>query len=152
MNREIKYRAFHKTIHHSIRELIDKEQENKLLHEMDMLDHSKERLVAEKYKQEYLFPRLKDASSRHYKKWLKGYLAKGGIPTHHYDYDWRGFIATDSIILKPLFGAQAISIIIPCDINIEGHTGHCNVFLMKDFGYMGWGNFAPVYRDTIIYE
>ncbi len=134
----------HEAIHPSIQALIDKENEDSIS------NHEKKRLVAEQYKSEYLLPRLKDAGSRHYKKWLRGYLALGGIPVHYYNYDWRGFIATDDIVLEPLFGSLAIKIIVPCSVNFIGSTGHCKVFLMKDFSYMGCGDFVPVYKDTIV--
>ena len=106
--------------------------------------------VGERYKNEYLLPRLRTASARKYKKWLEGYLTKGGAPTHYYDYEWRGYIAIRDIELKPLFGAQGVSIIVPNNMKITGDTGHCNIFLMKDFSYMGWGHFVPVFTNTIV--
>lgn len=133
-----------------IRTLIDKSRADKARWGADREAFEQKYHEAERYKKEYLYPKLKNASPKHYKKWLKGHLAKGGSPTHYYDYDWCGYIATEDIELAPLFGAQAIKIIVPCGISLRGSTGHSCVFLMEDFCYKGWGDFTPVYQDTVV--
>jgi hypothetical protein len=137
-------------MHENIKTLIEKSRVVKAKRDADSECFELKILAAERYKKEYLYPRLKIATPKQYKKWLKGYFAKGCTPTHYYDYDWCGYIATEDIELKPLFGSQAINIIIPCGISSNGSRGHCNIFLMEDFSYMGWDTFIPVYKNTIV--
>jgi len=133
-----------------VRNLIDETRANDKKRKERQKDFELEWLAAEEYKDKYLLPRLRTASARKYKKWLKGYLAKGGAPTHYYDYEWSGYIAIRDIELKPLFGAQNISIIIPNNVKITGDRGHCNIFLMRDFSCMDCGDFVPVFTNTIV--
>lgn len=86
-----------------------------------------------------------------YKKWLKGYLQNGGIPTHSYDYPitrvidgW--YIANANFSILPLFGSNSISVIVPNRVTFRGENlGHNQLYLMD--GYINIGNFVPIYND-----
>jgi len=88
-----------------------------------------------------------------YEKWLDGYIEKGGIPTHHYDYPFERLagqfqIARDGDVIDPLFGSQSKVYIIPEEVNnitING-LGHSEVLYMENYTAIN-GDFIPVCND-----
>ena len=96
-----------------------------------------------------LYPRLRPASVNDYLGWLKGYIEKGGKPSHVYDYPfsrWEWYVAVENIKPIQLYGAQSINIIIPDWVSAkDGDWGHCNLFYMD--GYRA-SNFVPLFKDT----
>ncbi len=92
---------------------------------------------------------LRPATVGDYLCWLKGFLARGGKPTHYYDYSMpsRVYVATKSLDIYPLFGAAAIEIIVPEGIEVRGEPGHSALFEMKDF--KAPGGWVPVWADIL---
>ncbi|GAI06623.1 unnamed protein product [marine sediment metagenome] len=98
--------------------------------------------------------KLRQARVEDYKNWLAGFLEKGGKPTHCYDYflessldQWR--VAFSNFQVIPLFGADALNIIIPNGIKfLGGELGHSTLYFMHDFSRKaitdGW---VPIYSD-----
>lgn len=129
-------------------------REKERIHDLEWNKGIREREIAHQKVKELsdnlLRGKIIRASSSDYKKWLKGYLEKGGKPTHVYNYplphDW--FIATDNFTILPLYGAQSINIIVPegifADIGVKG-LGHNNLYFIKDFSTSG--SWIPIYDD-----
>jgi len=86
-----------------------------------------------------------------YIKWMKGYLEKGGKPTHHHDSNmpWgRGgfLVAKCDFELDGECGANACNIIVPEGVKfLGGDMGHCNLYFMEDFSVKG--GCVPTYND-----
>lgn len=103
--------------------------------------------------QERMFPNLKHASLEDYKRWLKGYLSLGNESTHYYDYPFSHvadefYSAIAHFEVVPLFGAQAISIIVPESIIVSGEDkGHSNLYFEEGFRVAGKHPFVPIYSD-----
>ena len=98
----------------------------------------------------FIQPIGRDDVVRQYCRWLEGFLDNGGelggyIFGSVYDDSWR--IATDSLTITPAYGQNLVKIIVPAGITVTGVTGHCQVYLIDGFGYMGWGRVC-VYSDT----
>lgn len=88
------------------------------------------------------------AQSRDYSLWLKGFMEAGGIPTHCYNYNMPEYfcVATGDFVLQPLYGSDAIKVIIPVGVEVRGEDiGHCNLFFMD--GYKHKGRWVPLYND-----
>lgn len=84
-----------------------------------------------------------------YMAWLRGFLNNGGTPTHAYNYPWsrwKWFVLLRETKLPPLYGVEAIEIIIPETVRIMGEPGHSNLFFMKDFRASG---IIPIFSDTV---
>jgi len=94
---------------------------------------------------------LRRASPRDYLGWLEGFLARGGEPTHYYDYPMPSevYVATSALDLYPLYGSAAIQIIAPHGIEVRGELGfgHTNIFEME--GYTARGGWVPVWVNTL---
>lgn len=98
-----------------------------------------------------LLPLLRKATVKEYKKWLKGYIKRGGRPTHVYDYPFSNredefYVARADLPRSfALYGASAIHIIVPEGIKVEsGDWGHCGFFYMD--GSVG-PNIVPLFND-----
>ena len=103
--------------------------------------------LAEDWKKTYLMPKLRKADVGDYKDWLKGFLKVGNKPTHVYNYEfsrWAWYVARDNLEMKPLYGSQAVHIIIPKDIEVTGNSGHTGLYFMKDFSCNGS---VPIFKD-----
>lgn len=130
-------------------------KEDKLsnMREMEHMEHYYRRLQhAEEFVKQYeIFPHLKPADIEDYKKWLRGFLAKGGNPTHNYNYEMEreGFFkATEDFEIFPFYGSGSLNIIIPQGIKCDGidkGIGHNNLYF--EDGYEVKGDFVPVYKD-----
>lgn len=136
----------------AIRKLMVEERQRKLERE------EKHRCIAERAandQQRFAFeaaPCLASAAPRHYRRWLKGFLALGGKPTHFYDYfmprrDW--YIARKSFIIFPLYGAYAVQIIIPPTIEVDENEGlgHNHLFYINGYTVSG-SEWVPVFSNT----
>ena len=92
---------------------------------------------------------LRLARPKDYLEWLTGYLQMGGGISHGYLYNMpdRFYVATGNFSMKPLlYGAQAVSIIVPSDIEFNGGgLGHCELYFMKDFTTNG---IVPLYNNV----
>lgn len=100
--------------------------------ELKMEEHDSEISMLQE-KSESWRATLRRASKFDYIKWLEDYLDRynGGNVTHFYDYPLpteQFFVATKDIVITPLYGANAINIIVPKGINVTGARGHNNVF------------------------
>lgn len=89
-----------------------------------------------------------------YSRWMTGYVRRGGLPTHYYDYPTPTrnlLVATGELELQPLHGATSVSVIVPAGIRLLSgfNSGHNEVFLMDGFRHNGT---VPVYTDTEILE
>lgn len=94
---------------------------------------------------------LRPAAPLDYAQWLTGYMGNGGQPTHYYDYPIARasfYVAIRHFSLEhPLFGANAVNIIIPEGVAfLGGDLGHCNLYYMD--GYAVRGGWKPVYSDV----
>jgi hypothetical protein len=101
------------------------------------------------YPRETLIKKTHPASVSDYTEWLKGYLQNGGKPTHSYNYPmsrqaW--YVADCDFKILPLYGAEAISIIIPTTVKfLGGVPGHCNLYFMD--GFKVEGGIVPIFED-----
>ena len=99
-----------------------------------------------------VLPYLRQARSRDYSDWLKGYMEAGGEPTYAHDYRLPSdfYVATAGFKMMPLYGAQSIHVIVPTgiEIDVSGGLGHCNLFFMDGFRCLG--SWVPVYSDLEI--
>ena len=90
---------------------------------------------------------LKPAKERYYSDWLSGYLEQEGNEiTHVYNYRMPEsfMLACAPLTVTPLYGARALSIIVPEHIDCKVESlGHNNIFYMKDFSCEGI--FVPFY-------
>ncbi len=69
--------------------------------------------------------KLRPAAPKDYKKWLDGFIKKGGKPAHYYDFPIslvikRFYVAVEDFEVSPLHGAYAISILVPKKIEFFG--------------------------------
>ena len=108
---------------------------------------------------EYLRPKLRVADVTDYNKWFDGFIKGGGKYIKSSDNfnhfgDWYVTIA-DSIEFRPLFGANAINIIVAKgvrfvtigDINTFGGWGHCGVYWMDGFKRNDESNVVALFYD-----
>jgi len=92
---------------------------------------------------------LRPAFKREYAKWLNHYLENGGEITHFYDYNFPAnmfFVATCDIVVTPLYGANAFSVIVPYGITVTGETGHSNIYRYDNSGVL---RFVPAYKNLL---
>jgi len=91
------------------------------------------------------------ARPKDYRKWLKGFVAKGGKITNVYDYpissdlsDW--FVAHRAFEISPLFGASSINIIAQEGVELlGGELGHNEIYFLDNYEHMGSN--VPTYTD-----
>lgn len=118
----------------------EREKQESLREEFDLL--------SEKFNQNVL-PNLRKAEAYQYEEWLQAYLSTDeGEITHVYNYDLpsRFYVARNSFHLSALYGALAVSIIVPKGITVSyGELGHNNLYLME--GPANVGDWAPLYDD-----
>lgn len=98
-----------------------------------------------------VLPNLRRAKPRHYREWLRGFLASGGKPTHFYDYPLPStfYVARRDFTLVGLCGSGSYDVIVPAGIKVTiERRGHCNLFFMD--GFTSQGHFVPVYSDTVV--
>ncbi len=81
--------------------------------------------------------RMRRASVEDYRRWLIGYLENDGKITHVYDYQfgsWEWYIASDGLVVYPLYGVQSVNIIVPEGVEIEVKgTSHNAIYYMDGF-------------------
>lgn len=97
-----------------------------------------------------LFPCLQRATVSEYRSWLAGYIKNGGLSTHCYDYRMPScfMVAKRDFKTIPLYGSQAVEIIVPVGIDVfDDGLGHCNLYLMDGFKVVG--GWVPVYSDIL---
>jgi hypothetical protein len=93
---------------------------------------------------------LRPAERTDYEGWMEGYLQSGRRPSHAYTYPFpRGnwYVATADFTAEPLFGANAVEIIVPTGVqwSAPAGLGHCNLYLMENHANVG--HWVPIYRD-----
>lgn len=88
---------------------------------------------------------VRDAEFVDYLEWMVGFLATGGKPTHHYDYNMPSSfkVALTSFALPHACGALSIEVIVPYPMTVTP-GGHCHIFRMDGFTHSG---FVPMYND-----
>ncbi len=104
--------------------------------------------------------KIRPATVRDYQSWLRGFVARGGKPTHSYDYDWRpynAYVATSDFKIpdvdrKYLSGASALEIIVPKGIHFNGGPlGHSTLFFEEGYKAVqesgGDSFWVPTYRN-----
>ncbi|MFA5409811.1 MAG: hypothetical protein WC343_13650 [Bacilli bacterium] len=110
--------------------------------------------------QSAMFPHLRRADRTDYIKWLEGFVDAGNTPTHYYSYPfsrWDSFyVAKEDFEMVPLYGSDAINIIVPDGIKIiipdgikkilGGPLGHNSIFCYKGYKHSGS---VPVFSDTV---
>lgn len=101
--------------------------------------------------QELLRGKSRSARVEDYKKWLAGFIKKGGEPTHFYDYPMKGslddwLVATADFELVPLYGANSLHIIVLNGVKFKGgDLGHTELYFMD--GFEKRASCIPVYAD-----
>ena len=151
-------------MHDAIAELRDRTRQKDMDWDERHRELERESSVLRIRKSSDLLPCLRKARPRDYKEWLEGFLAKGGKPTHWYDYPItnRGvylsggqapatwFVAKKDFATLPLCGSMAIHVIVPTGIQVDktAGLGHCNLYYMDGFGYDG--HWVPVFTDTVV--
>lgn len=125
-------------------------------------NHDGER-AARLRQREDLLTYMRRAQKWEYDAWLTGFMKRGGLPTHFYDYampvaNW--FVPLIDCPVTPLYGSMSINIVFPKGIRFQGgDTGHNNVFITTDqdeFVFQGFHDsrphsrphVVPVYTDT----
>lgn len=107
-----------------------------------------EREARDYYFENYLSPKLRDATPEEYKGWLRQHLAKGGEITHDYDYPMPDSfqVLTEDALLPPLAGALSVELIVPRGVNVEHkNLGHSNLYYMDS--QMPSPSWVPIYDD-----
>ena len=141
----------------NINEILKKFKEEKLKRKREykiQLEERRRKIEEEKRNAwKLLKGKLRPASKSDYENWLRGYVKSGGMPTHYYDYNFDNrnwFVAIRDFELKPLYGANAINVIVPNDVKYNGNydIGHCNLYFMD--GYRNIGGEVPLYRDMVV--
>lgn len=138
-----------KQLNKKIDEFRDADKKGSERWEREREAREKDRLNRLQYAHLVMFSKIHRATTDDYIKWLEGYMKKGGKPTHCYGYpmgrhDW--YIAQKDFELVPLYGADAVFIIVPANIKMTGDDrGHNELFFMKDFSHEG---IVPIYGDT----
>jgi len=87
------------------------------------------------------------ATTELYAFWMRGFLAKGGKPTHHYDYDMPDnfVLAKRSFECPEFYGADSIKIIVPKGLFVQP-KGSCSAFYLD--GLMASStSYVPMYND-----
>jgi len=136
--------------------LIEKERKSAEESERRRIEHTRAFESGKSRLHYELLPKLRKARPCDYKRWLKGFLDEGGNPTHYYDYPMdrqHWYAATKNIVIFPLFGSSAISVIIPegIQVDISQGRGHNEIYLMDRYTKPGESvGFVPVFCDTII--
>lgn len=95
--------------------------------------------------------KIHPATTEDYKRWLRGFLAKGGKISHVYDYpmsqtisEW--FVAFKDFEISPLYGASSVYIIVQSGVRfLGGNLGHSGLYFMDE--YTQNGGFVPIYSD-----
>lgn len=97
---------------------------------------------------------IRPAKEDDYIEWLDGYIKKGGSPNYGLSYPmaWEldhWFVLKDDLIMVPLYGKDAIYIIIPSGINVFGDDyGQCKLYFMDSFTHRYNGEkYVPYYSD-----
>lgn len=95
----------------------------------------------------------KRGSLEHYKKWLKGYLYKGGEITHYYDYEMHTdklYIISYDTEIPALYGAMSLMLIVEEGVLVAfpDGLGHNNVYYMDSHEVKG--SWVPTYTNIII--
>lgn len=139
-------------MHETINELIMKTVEGNKKWEQERRDLAIKMERTDLRKRDELLPSLRHASSKDYKKWLSGFVEKGGNPTHYYNYRMPSefYVASKDFAMFPLYGAGTLYIIVPIGVSVdisEG-LGHCTLFYMDEYEYKG--HWIPVYEDTLL--
>jgi hypothetical protein len=98
-------------------------------------------------------PTLRKVKPIEYTKWLFNYVHAGNMPTHYYTYSVNYgirqlFMANKSFDSVPLYGAEAVSIIIPKSIEVGGDYGHNQMFFEE---FDKTERSVPIYQDQLNY-
>jgi hypothetical protein len=95
--------------------------------------------------------KLRRATVDDYREWLRGYLQRGGRPTHHLNCSMKKdlknwYVATEDLQLLPTSTELPINIIVPADKKfLGGELSGMNIYFMK--GFKNLGGYVPIYRD-----
>lgn len=97
-----------------------------------------------------LVNRFKQATVEDYNDWMKAYVRTGDQPTSystHGCYTDRLFVATSDFRMRPLYGAQSITVIVPKNVEfLGGDLGHSTLLYMD--GSTSNPGFVDAYADT----
>jgi hypothetical protein len=104
---------------------------------MDMVEYRKALALEERYAANVinrLSPFVRVAQPQEYANWLKGWVSQGGAVKYIRNYpmarNGTWFVALTSIVIEPLYGTDAISIIFPEGVHdAGGDTGHNDLFI-----------------------
>lgn len=100
--------------------------------------------------------KVRPATAEDYSKWVEGFMEKGGKPEYYCNTPITDatdifLVAKKDFTVPKLYGAQAVNLIIPKDINIDaesGELGHSTLYFMKDFSITGKSKSVKIYSDT----
>lgn len=98
-----------------------------------------------------VLPHLRPAKNNDYSEWLTQYIIyKGSMPTNKCDYpmpEYNWFVAKSDFRMVPLYGSQAINIVVPSHVKyLGGDLGHSSLYFLKD--HTNLGGSVPQYSNT----
>lgn len=124
--------------------------EEKLFWKKSREEDLKYKALEQKFQSE-LLPLLRPAQPADYKRWLKGYVARGGHPTESYGYPMPDdfYVAEDDFTVIPLRGSLAVEVIVPAGVHWSAPEGFGHVVLFLEDGYRVVGNkWVPTYSNV----
>lgn len=131
-----------------LRCLREKERRARQKREREEDDENEEAANIDSWKKESLLPHLKPATAEDYTRWLRGYMERGGSITHCYDYDLlpdEFYVAQSDFALIPLYGVDAVHIIVPHGVRfLGGELGHCTLYFEDEVKGHRW---VPLYNN-----
>ncbi len=85
-----------------------------------------------------------------YLRWLEDYISWGGKPTHYLDCDLsqgikKLYIATADFEMEPLFGKDAIKVIVPKNVNVISSEVGDNQLYFYDFSLNHKNLHVPIF-------
>ena len=91
-----------------------------------------------------------------YSAWVTAYMRGGGRRFRFVDEPMREiYVAVSHLTVYPLFGAEALKIVVPVGLTSDGETGHTDLYVLTEAGarYRGFHECSeptsvPVFRDT----
>lgn len=91
------------------------------------------------------------ATPNEYRRWLGGYLSRGGKNLKIEDETFRTsadewFLLEEDVELPGLYGTEAVSLLVPKGISVSGERGHCDILYMDGYRTEGVHR-VPVYRE-----
>jgi hypothetical protein len=114
-----------------------------------LLARQKKEIAHQHAERDRILNHTRRATDQDYGRWLALFLTDGGCPTHWYDYPMpENFrVVLSRFELSPLYGASALSLIVPSGCRLTGICGHTDLFRMDE---PGLSTFVPIYSNTVI--